>query len=83
MNIDVKRIDADGTVIAQKELTGAPNAFSSAWSFGGVDRSLAQKVGFLLGDFFLKNPSQSFKYLIKFLPDFFIICMICLCSYKS
>ncbi len=55
MNIDVKLIDAAGTVIAQKELIGAPNAFASAWSFGGADRSLAQKVGFLLGDFILAN----------------------------
>ena len=55
MNIDVKLIDADGTVIAQKELIGAPNALSSAWSFGGADRSLAQKMGFLLGDFILAN----------------------------
>ena len=56
MNINVKLIDAaDGTLIVQKELIGAPNAFSSAWSFGGVDRSLAQKVGFLLGDFIMAN----------------------------
>lgn len=57
MNMNVKLTDANGSVIAEKELIGAPSAFSSAWSFGGTDRSLPQKMGFLLGDFILNNVS--------------------------
>ena len=55
MNIDVTLMDADGTVIAQKELIGAPNAFSSSFSFANADYSLPQKMGFLLGDFILAH----------------------------
>lgn len=58
MNMTVKLTDANGSVIAEKELIGAPNALASAWSFGGADRSLPQKMGFLLGDFILNNVSE-------------------------
>jgi len=58
MNMTVKLTDANGSVIAEKELIGAPNALASAWSFGGADRSLSQKMGFLLGDFILNNVSE-------------------------
>ena len=57
MNMNVKLTDANGSVIAEKELIGAPNVFASAWSFGSTDRSLPQKMGFLLGDFILNNAS--------------------------
>ena len=58
MNIKVKLTDADGLLIAEKELIGAPNAYSSAFSFGSADRSLPEKMGFLLGDFILANVSE-------------------------
>jgi hypothetical protein len=58
MNISVKLTDANGLLIAEKELIGAPSAFSSTWSFGGADSGLPQKMGFLLGDFILANVSR-------------------------
>ncbi|PVX26332.1 MAG: hypothetical protein CW716_06255 [Candidatus Bathyarchaeum sp.] len=58
MNMNIKLTDADGLVIAERELIGAPNALGSAYSFGGTDRSLPQKMGFLLGDFILSNAAE-------------------------
>ncbi|MBN2255034.1 MAG: hypothetical protein JW736_04970 [Deltaproteobacteria bacterium] len=55
MNMDVTLMDKNGTVIAQKELIGAPNAFSSSFTFANADYSLPQKMGFLLGDFILAH----------------------------
>jgi len=55
MNIDVNLMDENGTVIVQKELIGAPNAFSSSFTFANADYSLPQKMGFLLGDFILAH----------------------------
>ena len=57
MNIDVKLIDADGNLVVEKELKGAPNAFASTWSFSRTDHSLPQKMGFLLGDFIIAHVS--------------------------
>ena len=58
MKMDVKLSDAStGVVIAKQELVGAPNAYSSAWTFGNADRSLPVKMGWLVGDFILANVS--------------------------
>jgi hypothetical protein len=57
MNIAVKLIDADGNLVVEKELKGAPNAMASAWSFSSADHSLPQKMGFLLGDFIIAHVS--------------------------
>jgi hypothetical protein len=57
MNMDVKLIDADGNLVIDKELKGAPNAFASTWSFSRTDHSLPQKMGFLLGDFIIAHAS--------------------------
>jgi hypothetical protein len=57
INMDVKLTDNEDTMIAEKELIGAPNAFSSEFSFGGTDTKLPQKMGFLLGDFILAHAS--------------------------
>jgi hypothetical protein len=57
MKIIAKLTDANGIVIAEQELFGAPNAMGSAYSMGGSDRGLAQNMGILLGDFILANVS--------------------------
>jgi hypothetical protein len=55
----VKLTDASsGSLVVEQELVGAPNAHSSAWSFGSSDRSLPTKMGYLLGDFILANVSE-------------------------
>lgn len=58
MKILVKLSNAEGTVIAEKELFGAPNAYGSAYSFGNSDRELPKNMGVLLGDFVLANVSR-------------------------
>ena len=59
MKMNVTLTDAStGTVVAQQELVGAPNAYSSAWTFGAADRSLPTKMGYLLGDLILANVSE-------------------------
>ncbi len=56
MKIKVYLKDAsDGKIIAQEELVGAPNAYGSAYSFGGSDRTLPQNMGYLLADYILAN----------------------------
>jgi len=58
MKMDIKLSDAStGVVIAKQELVGAPNAYSSTWTFGNADRSLPVKMGWLVGDFILANVS--------------------------
>jgi hypothetical protein len=57
MKILVKLTDAKGTLVAEKELFGAPNAYGSAYSFGSSDRELPKNMGILLGDFILANVS--------------------------
>lgn len=59
MIMTVKLTDAStGSLVVEQELVGAPNAYSSAWSFGSTDRSLPTKMGYLLGDFILTNVSD-------------------------
>jgi len=58
MKILVKLSDAKGTLVAEKELFGAPNAYGAAYSFGGSDRDLPKNMGILLGDFILASASS-------------------------
>ncbi|MEJ2041637.1 MAG: hypothetical protein P8X55_22320 [Desulfosarcinaceae bacterium] len=51
--------DPEGNKIAEKELFGAPNVFSSAYSFGQNDTSVATRMGYLLGDYLI---AESCKY---------------------
>jgi hypothetical protein len=56
MKINVRLTDAHaGSLIAEKELFGAPNVFASTWSFGSSDRNLPKNMGRLLGDFIISN----------------------------
>ncbi len=57
MKIFVKLTDAKGTLVAEKELFGAPNAYGAAYSFGSSDRELPKNMGILLGDFILGSAS--------------------------
>jgi len=44
--------------VAEKELVGAPNTFSSEYSQGTTDRNLPTKMGYLVGDYILANVSS-------------------------
>ncbi len=56
MKIKILLTDAStGSIVAQKELLGAPGAMSGAWTVGGADRALPSKMGYLVGDFILEN----------------------------
>lgn len=57
MLISAQLVDSNGETVAEKELKGAPNAYGSAWSFGGSDRGIAKNMGVLLGDYILGNVS--------------------------
>jgi hypothetical protein len=58
MKMIAKLSNANGNIIAEKELFGAPNAYGSAYSFGSSDRDLPKNMGILLGDFILANVSK-------------------------
>lgn len=58
MKILAKLTDANGTLIAEQELFGAPNAYGAAYTFGSSDRNLPKNMGILLGDFILTNVSR-------------------------
>lgn len=58
MKIAVRLLDSNGSLVAEQELEGAPDAAGSAWSFGGTDRGLPGKMGVLLGDYVLANVSK-------------------------
>ena len=59
MKMNVKLKDAStGEIVAERELVGAPNAYSSAWTVGNADQTLPMKMGYLLGDFILANVSR-------------------------
>ncbi len=58
MIIVAKLTDSAGSIVAEKELIGAPNAMGSAYSFGNSDRSLPKNMGVLLGDYILANVSK-------------------------
>jgi hypothetical protein len=54
MIMKVKITDAaTGMTIAEQELTGAPNAWASAYSIGAADRALPAAMGAFIGDFVL------------------------------
>lgn len=44
---------ATGSLIAEQELTGAPNAWASAYSINAADRRLPAAMGSFIGDFVL------------------------------
>jgi hypothetical protein len=54
----VKLADAQGKIVAEQELFGAPNAWGSAYSFGSSDRELPKNMGILVGDFVLANTGR-------------------------
>ena len=56
MNINVKLTASDGSLIAEKELVGAPNAWGSVWS--SSDEDLPKNMGYLLGDFIISNATN-------------------------
>ncbi len=56
MNLNVKLTSSDGSLIAEKELVGAPNAWGSVWS--DSDEDLPKNMGYLLGDFILSNTTR-------------------------
>lgn len=59
MILNVTLRDAsDGTIIAKKELVGAPNVYASAYSIGGADVTLPQRMGYLLADYVLANVAE-------------------------
>jgi Domain of unknown function (DUF4410) len=58
MKVMVKLTDAQGRVVAEQELFGAPNAYGSAYSFGSSDRELPKNMGILVGDFILVNTGR-------------------------
>jgi hypothetical protein len=58
MKVMVKLTDAQGKMVAEQELFGAPNAYGSAYSFGSSDRELPKNMGVLVGDFVLANTGR-------------------------
>ncbi len=58
MKVLVKLTDAQGAVVAEQELFGAPNAYGSAYSLGGSDRELPKNMGILVGDFVLASTGR-------------------------
>ncbi|HSB82523.1 MAG TPA: hypothetical protein VLM91_27420 [Candidatus Methylomirabilis sp.] len=58
MKIMAKLTDAQGAVVAEQELFGAPNAYGSAYSGGSSDRELPKNMGLLVGDFILTNTGR-------------------------
>lgn len=59
MKMKVRLVDAtDGTILAEQELMGAPNAMGAAYSFGSSDRNLPVAMGYLIGDFVLANAGK-------------------------
>ena len=58
IKVMVKLTDAQGTVVAEQELFGAPNAWGSAYSFGSSDRELPKNMGILVGDFILTTTGR-------------------------
>ena len=56
MKIQVRLIDGESnSLVAEKELFGAPSAMGGAWSVGGTDKALPSRMGILLGDYVLSN----------------------------
>lgn len=53
MNLNVKLTASDGSLIAEKDLVGAPNAWGSMWS--SSDENLPKNMGYLLGDYIISN----------------------------
>lgn len=51
--------DKDGKQVARKELFGAPNTFTSSFSYGHNDQSLPARMGYLLGDYII---SEAYRY---------------------
>jgi len=58
IKVMVKLTNAQGAVVAQQELFGAPNAWGSAYSFGSSDRELPKNMGILVGDFILTTTGR-------------------------
>jgi hypothetical protein len=58
MKVMVKLTDAQGAVVAEQELFGAPNAYGSAYSLGSSDRELPKNMGILVGDFVLATTGR-------------------------
>jgi hypothetical protein len=58
IKVAVKLTDAQGAVVAEQELFGAPNAWGSAYSFGSSDRELPKNMGIVVGDFVLTNTGR-------------------------
>lgn len=58
IKVVVKLTNAQGAVVAEQELFGAPNAWGSAYSFGSSDRELPKNMGILVGDFVLVNTGR-------------------------
>jgi hypothetical protein len=56
MKIQVRLIDGESdSLVAEKELFGAPSAMGGAWSVGGTDKALPGRMGIFLGDYVLSN----------------------------
>jgi hypothetical protein len=56
MKIQVRLIDGEtDSLVAEKELFGAPSAMGGAWSVGGTDKALPSRMGVFLGDYILSN----------------------------
>jgi len=58
MKIIAKLMNDNGTLVAEQELFGAPNAYGAAQTLGSSDRNLPKNMGILLGDFILANVSK-------------------------
>ena len=58
IKVMVKLTDAEGKVVAEQELFGAPNAWGSAYSLGSSDRDLPKNMGILVGDFVLTSTGR-------------------------
>ena len=58
MKVIAKLMNDNGTLVAEQELFGAPNAYGAARTLGSSDRNLPKNMGILLGDFILANVSK-------------------------